>query len=502
MSTDTLSAEPTMRPPASGVTVRLYNPGFGDCLLLAFPGVDGRGRYMLVDCGIHHQYPTREDDEFRKDRMQAIARDIAAATANHLHVVAATHEHTDHLYGFKYAGETFEGMEIDELWLAWTEDPDDADARHLKDTFGLRLAGLGAAVRQLGTARAPLADAIGRVLGFEYPGALAASGGNAAQLQFLRDKSAKPLQTSQDYRHPGEAPLAVPGVPGVKVYVLGPPKEEEWIKRLESASEMYPELAAVDESSAFAAAALAAELSPEEQSDLFRASLPFDQTLMIRRQDAPAHPQYGHFFRSTYGFSGRNGHGPAWRRIDTDWLSAAEQLALALNKKTNNTSLVLAIELTGSPSRPVLLFAADAQVGNWLSWYEHSWPGEGPEGGTVTIEELLRHTVLYKVGHHGSRNATLRAKGLEQMVSPDLVALLPVDQVWANSVGWEHPATKLLEQLCLQAKGRIVRSDRIPAGDDPPPRPAQATEEQWQAFVQHLDWDRSPDRLWIQYTVE
>ena len=45
----------------------------------------------------------------------------------------------------------------------------------------------------------------------------------------------------------------------------------------------------------------------------------------------------------------------------------------------------------------------------------------------VTAEQLLNRTVLYKVGHHGSHNATLREKGLEMMTDADLVAMVPVD---------------------------------------------------------------------------
>ncbi|TIM05499.1 hypothetical protein [Mesorhizobium sp.] len=41
-------------------------------------------------------------------------------------------------------------------------------------------------------------------------------------------------------------------------------------------------------------------------------------------------------------------------------------LALDMNDATNNASLVLAFELGKGGN--VLLFAADAQRGNWLSW--------------------------------------------------------------------------------------------------------------------------------------
>lgn len=44
-------------------------------------------------------------------------------------------------------------------------------------------------------------------------------------------------------------------------------------------------------------------------------------------------------------------------------------MALMLDSATNNTSLVLGIEL--DPGE-VLIFAADAQVGNWLSWQDLS----------------------------------------------------------------------------------------------------------------------------------
>src|SRR5262249_35271987 len=115
-----------------------------------------------------------------------------------------------------------------------------------------------------------------------------------------------------------------------------------------------------------------------------------------------------------------NRHEGQWRRIDDDWTSQAESLALYLDTFTNNSSLVLAIELVDS--RKVLLFAADAQTGNWLSWPDIAWERPG-----ITTDHLLARTVLYKVGHHGSHNATLVA-ALEKMRHPDLAALIPVDK--------------------------------------------------------------------------
>jgi beta-lactamase superfamily II metal-dependent hydrolase len=500
MSNQNNAAVPAMKPPQSGVTVRMYNPGFGDCFLLAFSADDNSGRYMLIDCGVHHQFPDREK------KIRKVVEDIAKATANHLHIVAATHEHTDHLYGFKYGSDIFDKIDIDELWLAWTENPNDSLARQLKEEYGLRIRALNAAVKTIGAINKPLEVTLKKVLDFEFQDALAASaGGNAAQLEYLREKSKKKLLQADDYRRPGEKPISIPGVRGIKVYILGPPRNKDLIKKLEKKSELYPELTFLTELDSFAVTllALAGEKLSDVEEHTLENSLPFDEPYIIDRDTAGAHSKYGSFFRGSYGFTQKKGHAAEWRRIENDWINMAERLALSINGKTNNTSLVFAIEISGGQQPKVLLFAADAQVGNWLSWEELSWPMQ--EGGeeTIKIEHLLRRTVLYKVGHHGSRNATLSAKGLERMENTDLVAMIPVDQKWAKAeMGWEHPAEKLLDRLKEKTKGRIIRSDEIPAANNPPDKPDEATDAEWLNFISQLDWDRGPYRMWIQYTVQ
>src|SRR5437867_12940176 len=99
-------------------------------------------------------------------------------------------------------------------------------------------------------------------------------------------------------------------------------------------------------------------------------------------------------------------------------MAGAAEFALNLDSDTNNTSLALAFELNDGR---VLLFPGDAQVGNWESWHvdadgkPRSWQVNGRD---VIARKLLERTVLYKVGHHGSHNATLREQGLERMTDP------------------------------------------------------------------------------------
>jgi Metallo-beta-lactamase superfamily len=183
--------------------------------------------------------------------------------------------------------------------------------------------------------------------------------------------------------------------------------------------------------------------------------------------------------------------GGTWRRIDGDWLTAAEALALDLASDTNNTSLAFAFEWGPPGKGRVLLFAADAQVGNWLSWRDQSY---GEPGEKMKIDQLLDRVLLYKVGHHGSHNATVRRDprdlsspdpngapfGLELM--NDIIAMIPVDHdaVRKNMPDpWLMPHEPLYRRLRDKARRRVMRSDQELAplnsareeGDLVPPTP-------------------------------
>jgi hypothetical protein len=159
------------------------------------------------------------------------------------------------------------------------------------------------------------------------------------------------------------------------------------------------------------------------------------------------------FFRQHYWQPG-DAASDAWRRIDSDWLGGASDLALQLDSLTNNTSLVIAIELPGGD---VLLFAADAQVGNWLFWQDQSWTVDSK---TVTGPHLLKNAIFYKAGHHGSHNATLKAQGLEEMLRLR-VAMIPVDHAMALKKRWgKMPLDELVAALKERAKDVVLRIDQ------------------------------------------
>jgi hypothetical protein len=185
---------------------------------------------------------------------------------------------------------------------------------------------------------------------------------------------------------------------------------------------------------------------------------PFDQQYEIPFVYAQTAPDLT-FFRTNY-FQPKGDAPDDWRRIDGDWLAGATEMALQLDSLTNNTSLVLAIEL--EPGGDVLLFAADAQVGNWLSWDELSWQVDGK---TVNTEDLLKRTVFYKVGHHGSHNATLKEKGLERMINLQ-VAMIPVNHEMAVKKHWgKMPLEELVKALQKQGNGLVLQGDDVRTPD-------------------------------------
>ena len=85
----------------------------------------------------------------------------------------------------------------------------------------------------------------------------------------------------------------------------------------------------------------------------------------------------------------------------------------------------------------------------------------------------MRRTVLYKVGHHGSHNATLRTRdkqpsGVQLMTSKDLVALIPVDEFVApQKAGYgDMPQPDIVADLLRMTDGRVARNDEDAGYDE------------------------------------
>jgi hypothetical protein len=416
--------------------IRMYRQGLGDCFLISLPRTDGSSRpfYVMIDCGV--VLGTADPGTI----MTKVMDHIVATTGGEIDLLIATHEHWDHVSGFVQAKPSFDRLKVGQVWLAWTEDPKDTLTQELKQEKGHALAALRMGLSQLqmgGDSEA--AEQLGSIL--EFFGA--ARGPTTAEaLANVRAKVGTPR-----YCLPGDPPVVPPGV-SARFYVLGPPHDKKMLHKINpsaSNKETY-------------GLAMGLEMFMDGAGTAFGdqdEGRPFDQQYEIPFAYARTTPEL-EFFRKNYWQP--DGSAPeAWRRIDGDWLGGASEMALQLDSLTNNTSLVLALEL--APDGDVLLFAADAQVGNWLSWQDLKWTVGNK---TVSGPDLLSRAIFYKVGHHGSHNATLKGHGVEEMDGLK-AAIIPVDEAEAKKKHWgSMPLPDLIAALEKKAPGMVLRTDQEP----------------------------------------
>lgn len=408
--------------------VRMYRQGFGDCFLVTLPRKNASAFRMLIDCGV---VLGTEDAEAK---MTQVAEDIVKQSEGHIDIIVATHQHWDHLSGFIQASDVFAKLTVGEVWVAWTEDPQDDLAKALQRERAEAIASLrmSAAAMTMAGDEASAAE-VDNLLGF-FGATRGASTADALHAVMKMGK-VRYCRATDDPVHLKD--------PDARLYVLGPPHDEKMIRQTVLSSQ-NPDAFGVTANQL--PESIVAALRPGDTGAPFGdlRSIPLTMT---RGMD---------FFRTHYWGPGEDA--PDWRRIDTAWLDGAAALALALDSATNNTSLVLAIELKGGD---VLLFAADAQAGNWLSWADLSWK---VDGNRVTGPDLLGRATFYKVGHHGSHNATLLANGLALMKNLSIAAI-PVDREVARQKGWDRiPFQELVAALQLAARTGVICADRTPEG--------------------------------------
>ncbi|WP_165420697.1 MBL fold metallo-hydrolase [Rhizobium ruizarguesonis] len=455
---------PVMNGVTPAITIRHYCQGIGDCHLLTLRKSDGSLFRMLIDCGVHSS--TTGGGDLIRD----IAADIKTETGGKIDVLVVTHEHWDHVSGFTSAAAIFNknNFDVGEIWMAWSENPKDPDAIAFDKFKGQALSALQGASAALDAAKGMntylggLRDGLNSVLGFQF-------GAAGEKVRAARDAAAA-LSEKQPpvYLGPETAPFSIPGLPNMRIYVLGPPRSKDALKLETKASEQYP-LAA--DSAPLFLKPLRAALDANNTDGVYAAdyACPFDPHIGTPLSEILAGAvgsEVSDFVRRHYSESlpppddkpkidDETVRDQSWRRIDADWLGIAADLAMQLDRGVNNTSLVLAFEMIDSGR--VFLFPGDAQVGNWLSWQNAKWTLGQTE---VKAVDLMARTVYLKVSHHGSENATPEKNGLGLMTSPDLSAFIPTNKDDAVKVRWgAMPYDAILQALSAKTKGRVIRAD-------------------------------------------
>src|SRR5215472_6631115 len=222
----TAAVRPTNAPGSYRAKVRMYRQGLGDCFLVSLKRSQGEDYKILIDCGVILGTPDPNTI------MTKVVDNIVETTGGKVDLLLATHEHWDHLSGFIQASESFEHLSVGEVWLAWTEDPDDALAKQLGKERNDGLAALQmcdsalrmANDRTFGLDQPSHAEIVTGMLSFFG----AASGGTTKDaLQKVKVMGNGRLR----YCRPSDQPIHLTD-PDARLYVLGPPQDEKLIRRI------------------------------------------------------------------------------------------------------------------------------------------------------------------------------------------------------------------------------------------------------------------------------
>jgi len=356
------------------VELRAYQVGFGDCFLLSFVYSKEDKRHLLIDFG------TTELPKGKKAsvHMPKIAERIAEDCGGRLTAVVATHRHADHISGFGTdgktgkSGEIIRGLKPKVVIQPWTEDPRAArNAKHAttdspRSTKGF-IAGL-ASMHAVADAVLALTKQPPAWMGVQL----------AKELRFLGMDNIKNRSAVENLiamgkawgarsvwvRHGSNSGLGS-YLPGVKVYVLGPPSLEQSEKIRKQHSRDVDQFWHL----------LAGPAALQTQVPLAKG---------LKR-------------KGRTGSTARTPPEARWFRDRLQRLRGQQVLEIvrSLDDQMNNTSVILLFEVGGKK----LLFPGDAQIENW------SYALEGAPNHKAT-RALLASVDLYKVGHHGSLNAT------------------------------------------------------------------------------------------------
>jgi beta-lactamase superfamily II metal-dependent hydrolase len=338
------------------VKVTVYNVGFGDCFLLSFIYINNDHRHVLIDCGSTSK---------NKAHMTKVVDQIVNDCDGGLTAVVATHRHKDHISAFGYAdlGEKLKNLQPNLVIQPWTEHPQAEEnaitapgiftqnaVKHVKSLKEAQrfMELMLSHKRQM---MATVADDLERI----------------ASLNIYNKKAILKLREMGEnaYVYAGSQSGLERLLPGVKVTVLGPPTLEQTRSIRSQTSwdedefwQLYAKSADIN---------IANTVTKKGTSFLF----PKAKTSPVSKV-----PSYVHW---------------VIKQLDAVQFHQVNRIVRELDNALNNTSVILLFEIDNKS----LLFPGDAQLESWQYVFsKQNWMNR------------LKDVTLYKVGHHGSTNAT------------------------------------------------------------------------------------------------
>jgi len=419
------------------VTIYSYQIGFGDCFLLAFT-YPGKTRHVLIDFGTTAA-PSKSALSTTELQMR-IAQDITAKCSKGLDILVVSHRHADHLSGFETgkkeeaSGDLIKRLNPRLIIQPWTEDPDlqekakgSVTAPAPAHAFMAMLDNIQAyseTIRQEAARMKVKRMNVGsRALKrLEFYGETSVKNLSAVKNLIAMGKE---KNTKSEYVFYKKQLKTKKLLPGVKITVLGPPTIEQYAQ--------VRKMRKSDEAEFWHLCAQAADFQANGGTQaLFKDYISSKKPMNVR-----------------------------WLASRMQRLRGQELQAIVtlMDQAMNNTSVILLFEFNGKK----LLFPGDAQIENW----EYALKVAPDKEENL---EMLRDVNLYKVGHHGSLNATPKTmweqfanKTTDANAVDRLVTLLSTmtGKHGDPEKETEIPRSKLVEELQEQSSLIDTRSIKI-----------------------------------------
>lgn len=404
---------------AISVEVRMYNVGLGDCLLLTFNSSDNGNleqNRILIDFGStgrNRNGPTLEQ------LAHQIVEDCGGPDSE-LEAVVITHRHKDHMSGFGgNAGDIIVNqLRPSYVLQPWTEEPGaDDPSTHpansdlesaAKHVMSLRMAQTltdsilnEVLVRRANNLSRPTDDEAlfycQKNLPFDAAGktlqTVQLSDSNLLMLDGLNTEAIKNMDAIEKvqnwswgsgqqsnkpkYRYLQKGSRSVPRIPGLKIKVLGPIGVDQWeeLEKSGGVDELWKRLQG-----------LRKEAVPARK---------FDEEGLVEFDESEGAYGVPSIFDEDEHVSNDESRKDSvrWLIEHLDELRGEQLLNFVrvLDEHLNNTSVILMFDFGGFR----MLFPGDAEVAAWKSIVKDE-----------SVVAALKSVDLYKVGHHGSNNAT------------------------------------------------------------------------------------------------
>jgi hypothetical protein len=380
----------------------MYRVGFGDFFLVTVPSGDGP-KHILIDCGVTPGTTHNGDIGTIKD---AVA-DMAAETKNQLALIIVTHRHMDHIIGFSRCEELFKKFKVESIWMPYWESEYDEQATKMQAELAALALDVQTHLALSARGDAETIDMLGMLhnaTGVDHAEMLGVAGSsdakkgkgggtNKASLNLLKSG----LGVKPEYYAKGDKaklPASLEEA-GVAAEILGPPPSDAltFMKLTDLKKGVGQYLG------------LGADADPHAPHAKGKFD-PFGEMWHATANDYPpsAFREWAPRKKGELSdYSVRHA-----KELEAAIASAQPSTLLtavkALDSFLNNQSLVVLFTIGGRK----LLFVGDAQAGNWEYWMYGGTPEKAPSIDSITAEgkTILAHLDFYKVGHHGSTNAT------------------------------------------------------------------------------------------------